>query len=745
MTALEAKQKFTFLIFRSVQRKNELLNYVQCGICLQNPLTVKLYANGRRPQITSEEGTQFRGHIVIDHMKTKYHIECVKAWRLKVKEGTDDKATNLVRMCSKLNEKLANKVGSYAVTIYNDAKRLTLSAFSWPSRQISSAIGSEFNINDPDQNATNVRNLDLQYLTPAFHSEILMCIVTVESHFIQQKIKNCLALSLRVDGSVDRTNIDKIYVLAKLINEVGDLESIFIGVGQQTKRKAEGLHLAVKDTIESVSPGFYEICLKKMSSFVTDGAEINKGDKNGLWKRIDDDAAAVGASQSILKIWCAAHRSDLIMKDLSKGIPEIPTILRMLSSIASYFNRSPMRFSELKNLSNEHDVKLVSLPTVYDVRWCENKEQLIGAILVSWKCLVLYFDENVDDEGKCYRKFLTSHKNLILIAFLADLLLVFKMLQKKLQSDDLNPVSLQQHLVTFKKTISDIKVEQLIGGWEDRLSNEIISEIRTSVCGAVTQHKIWHGVELDVSEVEKRGTARIVRDFDAVKQQILNDTTKLTAERFASDEKIVDVLGPFVKLDPSTDIRRVHELIGSDLELVLLNMQFKELCQSSHLKKLNIYQLISHLAKSEVEFETVLIAYARVAAATPHSADVERSISSNNLIKTNLRSSLDLQTENRYLFIHFNLPSLVNWNPRKAVIHWINKKNRREHNVTIDNHKRKATQQRHFKGIFVQNKENNHNSFDDIESEVSIVDEANELNELDEINETPSAKRQRLI
>lgn len=722
-------------------RKTGNLNFVQCEICLQNPTTVKLYANNVRPQITTEEGTQFRGYIVTEHMKKKYHIECVKAWRLKVKDGNDDKATNLVRMCSKLNEKIANRIGSYAVTIYNDAKRLTLSAFSWPSRQISYAIGNEFNINDPDQNAANVQNLDLQYLTPKCHSEILECIVMVENDFIHQKIKNCLALSIRVDGSVDRTNIDKIYVLAKLINEVGDLESIFVGVGQQTKRKAEGLHQAVKDTIEMVCPGFYEICLKKMSSFVTDGAEINKGDKNGLWKRIDDDAAEVGALQTILKIWCAAHRSDLIMKDLSKNVSEVPTILKMLSSIASHFHRSPMRFRELKNVSTEHNAKLISLPTVYDVRWCENKEQLIEAVLVSWKCLVIYFVENGEDEGKFYQKFLTSYKNLVLIAFLADVLLIFKMLQKKLQSDDLNPVSLQQHLATFKKTIEDMKVEQLIGGWEDRLSNEIISESRTSVRGEVTEHKTWHGIELDVSEEEKRGTARKARDFDTIKQQILNETTRLTAERFASDEKLVDVLGPFVKLEPSTDIRRVHELIASDLELVLLNMQFKELCRSSDLKKMNIYQLISHLAKSGDAFETVLIAYARVAAATPHSADVERSISSNNLMKTNLRSSLDLRTENRYLFIHFNLPALVNWNPRKAVIHWINKKNRREHNITIDNRKRKAIQQRLFKGIFEHNNENNHKLFDDTEIEASIIDEANEIYEVDEINENPSAKR----
>lgn len=70
-------------------------------------------------------------------------------------------------------------------------------------------------------------------INPKSHAEILESIVDADSKksFIKTKIESALAVSLRVDGSVDRTNMDKIYVLAKIVNEIGKLELIFLGVG----------------------------------------------------------------------------------------------------------------------------------------------------------------------------------------------------------------------------------------------------------------------------------------------------------------------------------------------------------------------------------------------------------------------------------------------------------------------------------------------------------------------------------
>lgn len=92
---------------------------------------------------------------------------------------------------------------------------------------------------------------------------------------------------------------------------------------------------------------------------------------------------------------------------------------------------------------------------------------------------------------------------------------------------------------------------------------------------------------------------------------------------------------------------------------------------------------------------------ARIAACTPHSADVERCISSNNRLKTKLRSTLKVSTENEYLFIHFNMPDLDEWNPTAAANLFVAEKARRERDVTTSTES-KSRAQAYYKGIFPQ-------------------------------------------
>jgi len=61
----------------------------------------------------------------------------------------------------------------------------------------------------------------------------------------------------------------------------------------------------------------------------------------------------------------------------------------------------------------------------------------------------------------------------------------------------------------------------------------------------------------------------------------------------------------------------------------------------------------------------------------PHSADVERLISTSNILKSSDRQSLIVETENEYLFVHFNMPPLTLWDLRPATFLWINSSNRR--------------------------------------------------------------------
>lgn len=81
----------------------------------------------------------------------------------------------------------------------------------------------------------------MQYITPADH--LILVKTIADTHFKQfkEEIETARACSIHIDGSVDRSQIDKIYIHLKIVNQVGSLETLFIGIGQQTSRGATGI------------------------------------------------------------------------------------------------------------------------------------------------------------------------------------------------------------------------------------------------------------------------------------------------------------------------------------------------------------------------------------------------------------------------------------------------------------------------------------------------------------------------
>lgn len=106
------------------------------------------------------------------------------------------------------------------LTVFNDAKRGTLSAFSWSSREIAFLKGAEY------ERAGNVvhekfefKRKDLQCLFPDHHNDLLNCIVVVDKPDIKTRILN---------GSVDRTQKHNIHVMLNIIDDEGDTRHLFV-------------------------------------------------------------------------------------------------------------------------------------------------------------------------------------------------------------------------------------------------------------------------------------------------------------------------------------------------------------------------------------------------------------------------------------------------------------------------------------------------------------------------------------
>lgn len=145
-------------------------------------------------------------------------------------------------------------------------------------------------------------------------------------------------------------------------------------------------------------------------------------------------------------------------------------------------------------------------------------------------------------------------------------------------------------------------------------------------------------------------------------------------------------------------LKKVHKLIGRDLDLSNFVLEYEEIQEVSNienLRKMSMASFVQHLSKSG-SFNTILTIFSRVLAAKSHSADVERLISTSNILKSADRQNLLVESENEYLFVHFNMPPLSLWDPRDAVLSWTNETSRRVKETP------KAREQSWFKGVFAE-------------------------------------------
>lgn len=102
---------------------------VRCSICVKHKSSLLLHTKQKNhlPSICTELGTIPRNEILINHLDSVEHKECIKEENIK-------KSINY------------NKI---MIEVLNDAIRGTLSAWSWPSSEVVQMKKSQFNLLEP--------------------------------------------------------------------------------------------------------------------------------------------------------------------------------------------------------------------------------------------------------------------------------------------------------------------------------------------------------------------------------------------------------------------------------------------------------------------------------------------------------------------------------------------------------------------------------------------------------------------
>lgn len=189
-----------------------------------------------------------------------------------------------------------------------------------------------------------------------------------------------------------------------------------------------------------------------------------------------------------------------------------------------------------------------------------------------------------------------------------------------------------------------------------------------------------------------------VRCFDAVQNEVVKSLSEFFTLRIPENEfRELEPLRYILPTVTDDELRACHRTIVPDLPLVDFVLSYREVADDLLHKKsttMNPRQVFSAICNVEY-WHTLTVALARLLAAKPHSADVERLISSYNQLKTPDRSSLTAPSLSAMLFVRHNMPPLANWDPRPATYHWMTSTDRRP-----DQTPTKAKDQDYFKNIF---------------------------------------------
>ena len=198
------------------------------------------------------------------------------------------------------------KICSYMLDVYNDAQRGTIFAWSWPSHVLTRFKADEVKIDNftPFIPTAN----QIPYLNPVQHREFLSCMAVVGWKQVKKELSEALAASLRVDGSVDRQQIDSKHICAQIVTAEGDVINRFLGFCEPVERGVTSYVQCVQEATKAVQP--WNDLMKVTSSIVTDGESLNSGDRSGLWKKLEEEKALHDSSHGpLLEVWCSQVKS----------------------------------------------------------------------------------------------------------------------------------------------------------------------------------------------------------------------------------------------------------------------------------------------------------------------------------------------------------------------------------------------------------------------------------------------------
>lgn len=496
------------------------------------------------------------------------------------------------------------------ITVFNDAKRITLSAWSWPSREVTSQLAANFK-----ERGNAEATIDLLYLNPSHHADLLNSIVRSDLDRFKMVLSTSLAISLRIDGSVDRMQKHNVYVLMHVVNGDGKMKTFFLGFDVPKGNSALSYHLAIKNITAEVLP--WDFLLSMTTSLATDGEKKMTGHLHGLWQRMKGEKEET-SSEPFTTTWCVGHRLNLGWKATCR-LQLIDELIKNVSSVSSYFHQSGEKTRQLAAIASEKNLNVpLHFPEYFEIRWIEFIHNMFYVFLRNWNSVMWHFKSR-NEAG--FENLWLSRDRICLAAFVCDVLTILKIFQKTFQSQFISILHLPSKRNKLFEDLKSLKTTPLDNGWEQLLLKSMI----TSSDGNITlrNHELLTG---------SRFRSGPFTFSSADRSHVIDSLIENLTGYFNEDIDIQNGLAPLLDLDTNVSfdlLNRCHSIIVPEMDFEVFCTEYFEAANlfNAEEKKEALINICKLEKNSLQRFTTLKTALARAYSIKPHSADVENIIS----------------------------------------------------------------------------------------------------------------------
>lgn len=238
-------------------------------------------------------------------------------------------------------------------------------------------------------------------------NDLITAINQVVTNEIRHEVDDAVFMAILLDEATDITNLSQMSTVLRYVTNDGKAHERFVGFTDMSADKTAGaLFEHVVKVVEEFDIG------EKLIAQSYDGASVMSGHLTGLCTRVQERFPRA------IFIHCFAHKLNLVLGQVCKGIKECCIFFTTMSGIAAFFSQSPKRSAALKTYLQR------KLPKVAPTRW-NFTSRLVNTTWEFLPELIEFFEDVTQDtevwdqdtllKANGFRLFLTSFENLFLL------------------------------------------------------------------------------------------------------------------------------------------------------------------------------------------------------------------------------------------------------------------------------------------------------------------------------------------